>query len=131
MKSKALYAALFSIAVAAVSWITNFGIFRMICTMCLVPFAHAVIVFSMGAVIARYEEYGKLVMYNRIFNFTYIISNVMAYDTDNITDYMFFGLIHNDFLINIGFVISAIALTAHVVLLVLQIIEIRHTDKKR
>ena len=43
---------------------------------------------------------------------------------------MFFGLIENDFMCNLGTVLSIISLIMHIILIVLQFIEIRRIDKK-
>ena len=59
-----------------------------------------------------------------------MLSNILFPDADELSNRMFFGLIENGFMCNLGEVLSIILLIAHIVLIVLQIIEIRRIDKK-
>ncbi len=121
---------LLSILIVAVSWLMNFGFIRLFCSLMLIPIAHAVIVFAICVVTSNYTNYKKIRIYNFLFCITYILSNILFPDADEISYRMFFGLIENDFMCNLGEVLSIISLITHIVLIVLQVIEIGRIDKK-
>lgn len=124
MKTKMLLTSLFSILISVMSWVMNFGFIRFFCTAMLIPFVHAVIIFAFCVVAVSNLEYRKIRLYNFLFTITYLIGNIFLPDVDEVGNIMFFGLIHNDILCNFGWVISTIALMVHLILLVLQVIEI-------
>ncbi|MBQ7097214.1 MAG: hypothetical protein IJN96_03980 [Clostridia bacterium] len=129
MRIKMILLSLLSIVIVAISWLMNFGLVRLFCTLILIPFVHAVIVFAICAVASNYVIKKKIRVHNFLFQLTYILSNVFFPDADDLDSRMFFGLIENDFMCNLGIVISVILLIVHIVLLISQIIEINRTDK--
>ncbi len=130
MRTKMILLSLLSILIVAVSWLMNFGFIRLFCLLMLIPFAHAIIVFAISVVASNYSSHRKIRLYNFMFCATYILSNILLPDSDELSTRMFFGLIENDFMCNLGEVLSIISLIMHIVLIVLQFIEIRRIDKK-
>ena len=130
VRTKMILLSLLSILIVAISWLKNFGFIRLFCLLVLIPFAQAIIVFAIGVVVSNYASYRKIRMYNYMFCATYILSNILFPDSDELSTRMFFGLIENDFMCNLGEVLSIISLIIHIVLIVLQFIEIRCIDKK-
>ncbi len=123
------------ILVAAVSWILNFGWFRVFLTIWMIPLIHAVIFFITNLFAVCYTDKSKtLKLLNRLFILTYILAYVFFPDGGDIGEaYFFFGLIHNDKLSYIAYAVSHIIFLAHIVLLILQIIQmvkIRKADRK-
>ncbi len=131
MRIKMIVLSLLSILTVAISWLMNFGFLRLFCTIMLIPFAHAIIVFATCVVASNYSFSKKMRLYNMLFCLTYVLSNVFFPDADELSGRMFFGLIENDFMCNLGEVLSIIALIVHIILLVIQIIEINRTDNDR
>lgn len=129
MKIKMILWSLLSIGIVAASWFLNFGFIRLLCSLMMFPLAHVVIVFAMGVVASNYASYRKIRLYNLLFCASYILSNILFPDADELSTKMFFGLIKNEFMNNLGEVLSIIFLIIHIVLLILQIIEIRKIDK--
>lgn len=129
MKIKMILWSLLSIAIVAASWFMNFGFIRLLCSVMMFPLAHAVIVFAMGVVASNYSSYRKIRLYNLLFFVSYILSNILFPDADELSTRMFFGLIENKFMCNLGEVLSIIFLVTHIILLMLQIIEIRRINK--
>lgn len=130
MKAKMILLSFISILIVAISWLMNFGFMRLFCLMLLIPFVHALIVFAVCVVASNYSTYKKIRLYNYMFCITYMVSNILFPDADELSTRMFFGLIENDFMCNLGEVLSIISLIMHIVLIVLQFIEIRRIDKK-
>jgi len=130
MRIKMILLSLLSILIVVVSYLMNFGFIRLFCLLMLIPFAHAIIVFAISVVASNYSSYRKIQMYNYMFCITYIFSNLLFPDSDELSTRMFFGLIENDFMCNLGTVLSIISLIMHIILIVLQFIEIRRIDKK-
>ena len=130
MRMKMILLSLLSILIVAISWLMNFGFIRLFCLLMLIPFAHAIIVFAISVVASNYSAYRKMQMYNYMFCTTYILSNILFPDSDELSTRMFFGLIENDFMCNLGTVLSIISLIMHIILIVLQFIEIMRIDKK-
>ena len=130
MRIKMILLSLLSILIVAVSYLMNFGFIRLFCLLMLIPFVHAIIVFAISVVASNYSSYRKIQMYNYMFCTTYIFSNLLSPDSDELSTRMFFGLIENDFMCNLGEVLSIISLLMHIVLIVLQFIEIRRIDRK-
>lgn len=130
MRIKMLFLSLLSILMVAVSWIMNFGFIRLFCSLMLIPFVHIVIILALCVVTLNYANHKKIRLYNFLFCITYILSNVLFPDADEISNRMFFGLIENDFMCNLGEVLSIISLIMHIILIVLQVVEIRRIDKK-
>ncbi|MBQ9757701.1 MAG: hypothetical protein IJW15_04740 [Clostridia bacterium] len=131
MKIRRTLALLFLMLIVALSWITNFGWYRLFGTLILIPFIHAIFVFAISVVGINYLDFKKIRAYNFLFLITYLMSNIFLSDVNEEDVLMFFGLIHNGVLCNIGNVIAIISLIAHLGLSILQIIEIRRVDKSR
>ena len=130
MRIKIILLSLLSILIVAVSYLMNFGFIRLFCLLMLIPFAHAIIVFAISVVASSYSSFRKIQMYNYMFCTTDIFSNILFPDSDGLSTRLFFGLIENDFMCNLGEVLSIISLLMHIVLIVLQFIEIRRIDRK-
>jgi hypothetical protein len=128
-KNNLILLALFSIIIVAISYVLNFGFVRLLGLITLIPFAHAVLVLIIGITAGKYSEHKRIRLYNILFSLTYVLSNVFYPDADELSGRMFFGLIENSFMCNLGDVVSIVALTVHVILLVLQLIEITHAGK--
>ncbi len=128
-KNNLMLLALFSIIIVAISYALNFGFVRLLGLITLIPFAHAIIVLVIGIVASKYSEHKRIKLYNILFSLTYVLSNVFYPDADELSGYIFFGLIENSFMCNIGEVVSIVALIAHVVLLVFQLVEINRAGK--
>jgi len=122
---------LISILMVAVSWFMNFGDIRFVCLILLTPFVHAMIVFSISVVAYKYSTYRKIRLYNYLFCATYILSNTFFPDGDGSHSRMFFGLIDADvFMYTLGILVSIISLIMHIVLIVLQFLEISRINKE-
>ncbi len=129
MKKRIILLSLISILIAIISWITNFGFMRLYYTVVLIPIVHAVIVLAVGLFLTSFANQRRIRLYNLLFCATYVISNICYPDADEINQYVFFGLINNDILCNVGRFISVFALIMHVVLFVLQFIEVTRVRK--
>ena len=128
-KNNLMLLSLISIILVAISYILNFGFVRLLGLITLIPFAHAVLIFIIGITASRYSEHKRIRLYNILFSLTYVLSNVFYPDADEVSGHMFFGLIENSFMCNLGEVVSIVALIVHVFLLVLQLIEISRAVK--
>lgn len=131
MKTKIVLTLFFAMIIAAISWIMNFGFIRLFCTLMLIPFVHAVLVFAVFIGVINYVDCKKIRLYILLFIITYLISNVFLPDINELGILMFFGLVNNEILCNIGGIVSLFALIIHIILIILQIIEVRHIDKIR
>lgn len=122
-----------SIVIAAVSWMANFGWIRFIMTFLLIPFIHAIIFFLTNLFVSSYvDKSRKLKMLNLFFIVTYLMFYIFLPDGGDIGGlYFFFGLIHNDTLLSIAEFILSIALPGHVVLFILQIIQVIALKKNK
>lgn len=120
-----------SIIIAAVSWILNFGWIRFFMTFLLVPIIHGIVYFLVNLFFAKYTDQSpKMSRLNLLFIITYLIAYLLMPDGGDVGGmYFFFGLIHNDVLSGIASFISSIAVIGHIVLFVMQIVEIRKIKK--
>ncbi|MBQ3109952.1 MAG: hypothetical protein IJC69_02265 [Clostridia bacterium] len=128
-KNNLMLLALLSIIIVAISYALNFGFVRLLGLITLIPFVHAVLVLIIGITASKYSEHKRIRLYNILFSLTYVLSNVFYPDADEVSGHMFFGLIENSFMCNLGEVVSIVALIVHVFLLVLQLIEISRAVK--
>ena len=128
-KNSLMLLSILSIIVVAISYALNFGFVRLLGLITLIPFAHAIIVLVICIVASKYSEHKSIRLYNILFSLTYVLSNVFYPDADELSGHIFFGLIENSFMCTLGEVVSMVALTVHVVLLVLQLVEISHVRK--
>lgn len=121
-----------SIIIAAASWIFNVGWFRFFMTILLVPIIHGIAFFLANMFFAKYTDRSlKMLRMNLLFIITYLIAYLFMPDGGDIGEmYFFFGLIHNDMLSKIAFLISSSAAIGHIVLFVMQIVEMMEIKKK-
>lgn len=122
---------LYAIVIAAISWVFNFGWIRFFMTFLLIPVIHGIVFFSLNVLFAKYADKSpKMSKLNLLFIITYILVYVLMPDgADTGEMYFFFGLIHNNILSGIANFISGISFIAHIVLLIMQIVEIRRIKK--
>lgn len=120
---------LLSILIVAMSWFMNFGFLRLFCSIILIPLAHAVIVFAVCVAASNYSNHKLIKLYKLLFCLTYILSNVFLPDSGGSSMRVFFGLIDNYYVCEAGEGISLFAFIAHVVLLVLLMLEICRINK--
>lgn len=124
MKKRIVLIPLLSILISAISWITNFGFFRLICTLLLLPVLHVAVVLADSVLLSPFTENKKMRLYNYLFCTTYVLSNVFLPDSNELNRYMFFGLIRNWSMCTIGQDISILFFILHVILIILQVIEV-------
>ena len=115
------------IIIMIVSWCMNMGWYRFILIFFAVPVIHAVgFAIVNGIVLSKLPYSGKLKVYTILSYVTYLLTYICFPDGGDIpTKYVFFGLIKNDIVAEVFGVISLISLVAHIVFVVLQIIEFR------
>lgn len=108
------------------SWIFNIGWYRLILTFLAFPFVHYVLFAIInGKSMLKLFSSKKLKYYIWISFSTYIISYLSFPDGGDYGPmYVFFGLINNNHVINIASVLCATSFIIHVIVSVLQIIEI-------
>lgn len=119
-----------SLFVAALSWVLNIGWLRIIMTFLLAPFIHAIVFFAINFSVAKYvSQSPKIKKLNLFFIITYLLLYIFLPDGGDVGGlYLFFGLIHNDTLAYVGEFISSLAFVAHVVFLIMQVIEMGKTE---
>ncbi len=115
-----------SIIIAGASWIFNMGWIRVILTIMLVPFIHAIVFFVTNLYISKYiRSSNKLKLLNVIFFVSYLMSYVLLPDGGDVGGvYVFFWLIHNDVLGYVCAVVCTFAIITHIVVFILQIIQV-------
>lgn len=111
--------------ISGTSWILNMGWIRFIFTFLLVPFVHAIIFFMINLRTAKYiTKSRKLKLLSIIFCATYLLSYILLPDGGDVGGlYVFYGLIHSNLIAYICECICAFAIITHIVVFVLQIIE--------
>ena len=123
--------------IAAASWIMNFGWFRFFMTLFAIPLIHAIIFIVANYFIASYTAQSKLLKWFLLsFCITYLLSYLFLPDAGDIGgSYVFFGLLQNEFAVNISYVITQISFISHIILFILQVIIVislkRNIKKKR
>lgn len=127
-----IFMSLLSIFIAAISWLLNMGWVRMIMTLLLIPFIHALIFFFTNLFMTYYEDKNKSTkLLNLLFILTYLLLYIFLPDgADTGEMYFFFGLIHSNSLSGIAQCVSRMAFLGHIVLFILQIIQAIRTKKK-
>lgn len=130
-KRNAILTSLLCVVVAGFSWIFNMGWIRFIMTFMLIPFIHAIIFFLINLFTACYiHKSKKLRNINISFCLTYLLFYILLPDGGDVGEmYVFFGLIHSNLFSSICNTISSLVVLAHIVLFILQIIEIVKTKK--
>ena len=123
---KSIIITILHLALVGVSWVLNFGWLRFFGSILLIPFVHGVIFFWVNLFTWIYiDRSKKLKIMNLLFCTTYLLSYLLLPDGgDSGGMYVFFGLVQNDLIVSICAVISNLASTGHIVLLILQIIEL-------
>ncbi|MBQ8541675.1 MAG: hypothetical protein IJ435_09420 [Clostridia bacterium] len=121
---------LISLFIAALSWVLNIGWLRVIMTFMLVPFIHAIVFFVVNFSAAKFvSQSPKIKKLNLFFIITYLLLYIFLPDGGDVGGlYLFFGLIHNDILAYVGEFVSSVAFVAHVVFLIMQVIEMGKTE---
>ena len=130
-KRKTILMSLLYILIVLVSWFLNMGWIRFFMTFLLIPFIHAIVFFLTNFFATKYfDKSPKIRKLNLWFIISYLITYLLMPDGGDIGGmYFFFGLIHSDILSGVANFISSVAGIAHIVLFVLQIVEIRKIKK--
>lgn len=112
------------IALVVGSWICNFGWVRLLASFFIFP-AHATLLFILVHVAAKYFVYSKkLKIYTHILYATYFLIYAFLPDvSDDGAPYMFFALIRDPLMIEVGKIVLGTALVLHVVMGILLLIE--------
>ena len=128
---KVIFYTIGAIIIAAFSWVLNFGWLRFIMTFYLIPIIHAIIFFLANMFLAKYtDQSSKMQKLNSLFIIAYLATYVFLPDGGDIGEmYFFFGLIHNDIISYIASFVSRIAGVGHIVLFILQLVEINKIKK--
>lgn len=123
MKRKTVIVSVLSLLIATVAYITNFGFLRAMLFVMMVPFAHMVVIVPLNVLAITFADKSSQIQKNNFyFCLTYVIANIFCSDVTETQTQVFFGLIHNDTLCEIGNIIAVVALALHIALLVNQII---------
>ena len=117
---------IFCLFIMIPSWIFNIGWYRLLLTFLAFPVVHYVLFAIInGKSMVRLFFSKKLKIYLWISYSTYIISYLSFPDGGDYGPmYVFFGLINNNHVIKVAGVLCAISFIAHIIVSVLQIIEI-------
>ncbi len=120
-----------SVVIAAVSWVMNFGWMRFFLTFLLIPMIHGIVYFLVNLYYSKYvDKTPKMLKLNMFFIITYLIAYLFMPDGADYGEmYFFFGLIQSNTLSNIANFISSFAVIGHIVLLIMQIVEVRKIKK--
>ena len=123
---KYYYMLIICIFVMLISWIFNFGWLRVFLTWLSFPVIHAVIFGIInGKSLLKLHLSAKLKIYTLLSFVSYIISYFAFPDGgDGGTMYVFFGLLHGDAATSVAFTICYWSFITHLVITVLQIIEL-------
>ena len=130
-KKKALLISIVSIFIVLISGIFNIGWIRFALLVSFVPFTHALAFVTMNLYSAKYAQHSnKIKIYNLLFIATYMVASILLPDGGDIGEmYFCFGLIHSDSLADKAVLASGILFTAHAILLIMQLLEIRRINK--
>ena len=122
-----------AILLAAGSWVFNIGWGRFVMTLMLLPFIHAGAFFITNVLLAPYIIKDRtLKRINIFFMITYLIPYIFLPDARDVGGtYFFFGLIRNDTLEEFAWTLSGISFAAHIVLFVLQMVQVAGIKKSR
>lgn len=121
------------ILIAATSWITNLGWIRFYLAVCLVPLAHAIVVFITNMTMVPYiEKYNSFRVLNAMFCITYIVANMMFPDSNGIdAPFFFFGKIQGESPADIAQTVAIWTFFCHVFLFVSQVVLALVFDAKK
>lgn len=107
---------------AFISWVTNFGLIRFIMTFLGIPFIHALIFFFVNNFAVLYIKKSNSLKVLTICSYiSYILGYAFLPDGWN-EAYVFFGLIHNEFIIDASLAIAGIGFLGSGGLLLTQLI---------
>lgn len=127
-KIKTIIISVISILVVVATWIFNLGWLRFFMTAVLIP--HIVLFVFMNLYSTKYFDNSKRIkILNIFFVLTFLFAYVFMPDSDDISSYVFFGLVHNENVLNIAEIISTVAFVGNVVTFVMQIIGIEKIKK--
>jgi len=114
------------VIIAIVSWVFNMGWLRFIMTFLAVPIIHTIAFIIINSFSLSYiDKSVKLKRYVNLSYITYLLGYLSLPDGGDVGPmYVFFGLIHNDIVANISYIISSISFIGNIVLFILQIVEI-------
>ena len=131
-RKRIILISILSMVLVAVSWFTNMGWIRFILTIMLIPFFHAIIFFLTNLFASAYvNKSPNIKLLNQLFCATYLIAYIFLPDGGDVGGlYFFFGLIHSDVLSYISQAISGIAFLGHIILFILQVIQIVKVKKE-
>lgn len=127
-KIKTIIISVISILVVVATWIFNLGWLRLFMTAVLIP--HIVLFVFMNLYSTKYFDNSKRIkILNIFFVLTFLFAYVFMPDSDDISSYVFFGLVHNENVLNIAEIISTVAFVGNVVTFIMQIIGIEKIKK--
>ena len=116
------------ILVVASTWMFNLGWLRLFMSVVVIP--HSVIFVFINLYSAKYfDKSKKLKMLNVFFIFTFVIAYVFMPDSSDINSYGFWGLIHNEQILNIAEHISTTGFIGNIATVIMQILEIEKIKK--
>ncbi|MEE0944014.1 MAG: hypothetical protein UIM24_00995 [Clostridia bacterium] len=116
------------ILVVASTWLFNLGWLRLFMSAVVIP--HSVIFVFMNLYSAKYFDKSKKVkMLNVIFVFTFLIAYVFMPDSSDINSYGFWGLIHDEQILNVAELISTIGFIVHITTFVIQLLQTEKIKK--
>ena len=116
------------ILIVASTWLFNLGWLRLFMSVVLIP--HSVIFVFMNLYSAKYFDISKKVkMLNALFVFTFVIAYVFMPDSSDINSYGFWGLVHDEQILNVAELISAIGFVGHITTFVIQLLHIEKIKK--
>ncbi len=109
----------------------NIGWFRVIMLWLLIPVIHATVFFVSNMFFVKYTDISpQIKIMNLMFMISYLVAYLFLPDFGDIGGaYFFFTLIQNEILVGIAFFVSQITFVGHIVLFILQIIEVRKIRK--
>ena len=116
------------ILIVASTWLFNLGWLRLFMSVVVIP--HSVIFVFMNLYSAKYFDISKKVkMLNALFVFTFVIAYVFMPDSSDINSYAFWGLVHDEQVLNIAELISIIGFVGHITIFVIQLLQIEKIKK--
>ena len=116
------------ILIVASTWLYNLGWLRLF--MLIVAIPHSVIFVFMNLYSAKYFDKSKKVkILNAVFVFTFVIAYVFMPDSSDINSYGFWGLVHDEQILNIAEFISIIGFVGHITIFVIQLLQIEKIKK--
>lgn len=123
-KRKMILFSLVTIVIAGISWVTNMGYMRFFMTLCVIPFVHAIILFTTNvSMVAYIEKYRSVKILNILFWATYLISYFLFPDNRGVGEsYLFFGLVKNGGFVNVAHNIAVTVFFIHLALFVAQLV---------